>query len=173
MNQDSNLNDIIIRNGNPFDYERVIEIQPFWWNGRDLTGLILKLFFYHFRDTVFIAEKDGELIAFLIGFYSQTFENEAYIHFIGIHPNYRKRGLGRTLYEKFFNQCYLNNRTVIHSMTSPVNKDSIKFHTNLEFIVEPGDGLVDGIPVTLNYQKKNDPKVIFTKHLKKDKSKNV
>ncbi|MFX1340779.1 MAG: GNAT family N-acetyltransferase, partial [Promethearchaeota archaeon] len=65
MNQVSNFNDIIYRNGNPLDYEKVVKLQPLWWNGRDLTSLILKIFFIHFRDTIFIAEKDGEIVGFL------------------------------------------------------------------------------------------------------------
>ncbi|MFX1443131.1 MAG: GNAT family N-acetyltransferase [Promethearchaeota archaeon] len=165
MNQVSNFNDIIYRNGNPLDYEKVVKLQPLWWNGRDLTSLILKIFFIHFRDTIFIAEKDGEIVGFLIGFFSQYFSNEAYIHFIGIHPNFRKKGLGFALYTKFFNLCDLNNRIVIHSATSPINKDSIKFHTKLGFVIEPGDGEIDGFPVALNYHKKDNPKVIFKKTL--------
>lgn len=45
----------------------------------------LKLFFEHFTHTSFIAEKNGELIGFLIGFLSQPHTDEAYIHFVGIH----------------------------------------------------------------------------------------
>ncbi|MFX1338639.1 MAG: GNAT family N-acetyltransferase, partial [Promethearchaeota archaeon] len=100
-----------------------------------------------------------------IGFFSQYFSNEAYIHFIGIHPNFRKKGLGFALYTKFFNLCDLNNRIVIHSATSPINKDSIRFHTKLGFVIEPGDGEIDGFPVALNYHKKDNPKVIFKKTL--------
>lgn len=42
------------------------------------------------------------VIAFLIGFVSQTYPNEAYIHFIGVHPNYRKSGIAKRLYKTFF-----------------------------------------------------------------------
>lgn len=169
MNQVSNLNDIIIRNGTPYDFEKIIELQPLWWNGRDLTGIILKLFFIHFRDTIFIAEKNGEIIGFLIGFLSQYFSNEGYIHFMGIHPDFRRIGLGKILYKKFFDLCFLNNRSIVHSATSPINKNSIIFHSKLGFVIESGDGEVDGIPVTLNYHEKDNPKVIFKKQLKKIK----
>ncbi|GIO02197.1 GNAT family N-acetyltransferase [Brevibacillus laterosporus] len=47
--------------------------------------MLPKLFFEHFTHTSFIAEKNGELIGFLIGFLSQIHTDEAYIHFVGIH----------------------------------------------------------------------------------------
>jgi hypothetical protein len=31
------------------------------------------------------------------------------------------------------------------------------------FTIEPGDDEVDGIPVTMNFNKANDPKVLFKK----------
>jgi ribosomal protein S18 acetylase RimI-like enzyme len=60
-----------------------------------------KLFFDHFKNTSFIAEKDGKIVGFLIGFLSQTYPEEAYIHFVGVHPDYRKHGIGRQLYNDF------------------------------------------------------------------------
>ena len=52
-----------------------------------------KFIFVHFRNTCFAAEQDGELVAFLVGFVSQTFPDEAYIHFVGVNPMFRKSGL--------------------------------------------------------------------------------
>ena len=33
------------------------------------------------------------------------------------------------------------------------------------FDIEPGDGTVDGIPVTMDFLRKDDPKVLFKKKL--------
>ncbi len=156
---------IIVRNGNPTDYETIISVMPMWWDGRDLTHMIMKLFFYHFQDTIFIAEKEGEIVGFLIGFLSQSAANEGYIHFGGIHPNYRKTGLGRALCQRFFDECKKHGRNVIRSCTSPINKQSIAFHHHMGFEIEPGDSEIDGLPVTTNYHRKNDPKVLFKKIL--------
>jgi len=157
--------EIIVRNGRPDDYEAIISIMPIWWNGRDLTHMIMKLFFYHFRDTIFIAEKEGEIVGFLIGFLSQSVMNEAYIHFLGIHPDYRKTGLGRDLCDSFFNECRKQGRNVVRSCTSPINKQSIAFHQHIGSEIEPGDCEIDGLPVTSNIHGNNDPKVLFKKIL--------
>ncbi|GIN42080.1 hypothetical protein J19TS1_50290 [Heyndrickxia oleronia] len=60
-----------------------------------------KLFFDHFTNTSFVVEKVGEIVGFLIGFLSQSHSNEAYIHFLGVHPNYRKYSLEKIIQRMF------------------------------------------------------------------------
>lgn len=162
MNTKNNIN---IRNGRPSDHENIVFVMPDWWGGRDLSSSVLKVFFIHFTNTTYIAEINNNLIGFLVGFLSQSEENVGYIHFVGVHPNYRKDGIGRLLYQNFFNACIANKRSIVKSCTSPINKLSINFHLHMGFIIEPGDGVVDDIPVTLNFLRKNDPKVLFKKEL--------
>jgi len=100
--------------------------------------LLPKLFLDHFYDTSFVVEEESELIGFLIGFMSQSRPIEAYIHFVGVHPDYRKDGIGATLYQQFFQICRKRGRSIIHACTSPVNKGSIAFHTRMGFQVENG-----------------------------------
>ena len=134
---------------------------PDWWDGRDLRSMLPKVFFVHFCNTSFVIEAENLLIGFLVGFMSQTDENVGYIHFVGVHPKFRKEGIGRKLYNQFIEQCKLNKRTIIKSCTSPINKLSISFHQRMGFTIEAGDDEIDGIPVTLNYLGDNNPKVIF------------
>jgi ribosomal protein S18 acetylase RimI-like enzyme len=79
------------------DYAPVIGVIDDWWGGRHMAAMLPKLFFVHFHDTSFAVEKQGNVIGFLAGFISQTHPDQAYIHFVGIHPDHRKRGLGRRL----------------------------------------------------------------------------
>lgn len=159
------LKDIEIRTAEPSDHSKVIAVMPQWWGGRDFTASVLKIFFIHFCDTIFIAQKDNELVGFLVGFLSQAHENEGYIHFAGVHPDRRKMGLGRALYQGFFEVCLAHSRSIVRSCTSPVNKLSIGFHQRMGFTIEAGDSIVDGMPVTTNYLRDNDPKVLFKKIL--------
>jgi GNAT superfamily N-acetyltransferase len=161
---DKNKN-INIRNGKPSDHEKVISIMPEWWGGRDLSSSVLKIFFIHFSNTIYIAEIDTDLMGFLVGFFSQSEENTAYIHFVGVHPDLRKAGLGRLLYQNFFNACIADNRNIIKSCTSPINKLSINFHLHMGFTIEPGDIVVDHLPASANFLRNNDPKVLFKKVL--------
>ena len=143
-----------IRHAEPDDYARVIAVVDAWWGGREMAAMLPKLFFIHFRDTSFVAEKDGELAGFLCGFRSQTHDDEAYIHFVGVNPAHRGSGLGRQLYERFFES--VEPRTTVRAVTSPVNEQSIAFHRSLGFEVERVDESHDGA---------GEPRVLLVKHL--------
>jgi ribosomal protein S18 acetylase RimI-like enzyme len=95
------MNDITIRSVEPSDYQPIISVLNDWWGGRNMRDMLPKLFFIHFRETCFVVELEGNVVGFIIGFLSQTFPDQAYIHFIGIHPDYRKRGLAGHLYNDF------------------------------------------------------------------------
>ncbi|MGX5508491.1 GNAT family N-acetyltransferase [Bacillus toyonensis] len=84
-----------LRSINTDDYFKVIKVIDEWWGGRKMTHLLPRLFFEHFQSTSFILEIDNELAGFIIGFISQTNNKEAYIHFVGVNPNYRKIGLAK------------------------------------------------------------------------------
>ena len=159
------LDDVKIRNGDPLDHGNIVSVMPEWWGGRDLSSSVLKVFFIHFRNTTFVAEIADQLIGFLVGFMSQFEEYVGYIHFAGVHPQFRKLGIGRLLYEEFYSACKANNRSIVRSCTSPVNKLSINFHRKMGFEIEPGDGIVDDMSVTSDYLGKGNPKVLFKKML--------
>ena len=160
-----NDTDFTIRTAETSDHARIMEVMPDWWGGRDLRPMVPRLFLFHFNDTSFIIEKESRLIGFLIGFLSQSRMDEAYIHFVGIHPDHRAAGLGSMLYERFFTLCRSHQRPVIRACTSPVNKGSIEFHEKMDFQIAPGNGEIDGIPVTLDYNREGDHKVLFIKTL--------
>lgn len=154
-------NGLKIRNSRPSDHQRIICVMKDWWGGRDLTWMLPKLFLVHFCNTSFVMEKDDELIAFLIGFLSPSRANEGYIHFAGVHPDFRGMGIGESLYDRFFGICKQNGRNIIRACTSPVNKASVDFHKKIGFEISNGNAEINGIQVTLDYNKPNDPKVLF------------
>jgi len=133
---------VAIRHAEPTDYGRVIAVVDEWWGGREMAAMLPKLFFVHFRDTSFVAEQDGELAGFLCGFRSQTHDDEAYVHFVGVAPSQRGTGLGRELYERFF--AAVAPRNVVRAVTSPVNERSVAFHRALGFDIERVDEDYDG-----------------------------
>jgi predicted GNAT superfamily acetyltransferase len=136
-----------------------------WWGGRPMADMLPRLFFEHFTDTSFVAERDGELAGFLVGFRSQSRPAEAYIHFVGIHPAERGRGLGRQLYERFFDAVRARGCAEVHAVTSPVNRGSIAFHQRMGFAIEPGEARVDGVPVTVGYDGDGQDRVRFVRPL--------
>jgi ribosomal protein S18 acetylase RimI-like enzyme len=131
-----------IRHAEAADHAPVIGVVDEWWGGRAMAAMLPKLFFVHFRDTSFVAEDEGRLVGFLCGFRSQTYEDEAYVHFVGVDPSYRGAGLGRELYERFF--AAVAPRRVVRAVTAPVNEESVAFHRALGFEVECVDEHYDG-----------------------------
>jgi ribosomal protein S18 acetylase RimI-like enzyme len=130
------VGDVSIRHAKPSDYGRVIGRVNVWWGGREMAPMLPKLFFLHFEGTSFVAEDGDELAGFLIGFLSQTADDEAYIHFMGVSPEHRGEGIGRALYERFFSELADHGRSGVRCVTSPVNEDSLAFHEALGFEVE-------------------------------------
>jgi ribosomal protein S18 acetylase RimI-like enzyme len=134
-----------IRHAKPSDYGRVIGRVNVWWSGREMAPMLPKLFFIHFEGTSFVAEDEGgELLGFVCGFLSQTSDDEAYIHFVGVDPEQRGEGLGRALYERFFEEVRSHGRSTVRCVTSPQNERSVAFHQSLGFevdrVVEDYDG---------------------------------
>jgi predicted GNAT superfamily acetyltransferase len=123
-----------IRRAEPADHARVTAVLNEWWGGgRHMVDMLPRLFFVHFRGTSFVAERDGALAGFLVGFFSPAEPGEAYVHFVGVSPDERRSGLGRELYERFFELARANGRTRVSCVTSPRNSGSIAFHTAIGF----------------------------------------
>lgn len=154
-----------LRNVHEKDYAPIINVVDDWWGGRHMTDMLPKLFFQHFQDTSFAVEEDDRIIAFLTGFVSQTHPEQAYIHFVGVHPDHRKHGLAKELYEKFFATVEERGCTEVHAVTSPANQGSIAFHKNVGFEMELGDAEVDGVQVKTDYDGRGHSRVRFVRRL--------
>ena len=126
--------ELAIRAARPDDYEPIVAVADQWW-GRPVTHVLPRLFLDHFHRTSLTAEQGSELAGFLIGFLSPSLPDEAYIHFLGVSPGHRRRGLARTLYGHFFDVARADGRRIVRAVTSPVNTTSIAFHRKLGFAV--------------------------------------
>lgn len=131
-----------------------------------MSAMLPKLFFTHFCDTSFVVELDGKIIGFLVGFLSQSNLEEAYIHFVGIHPNFRKQGVGSILYRQFFQAAQEFDRVRVKCVTSPLNKSSIAYHVRMGFDAETSERQEDGVPYHLDYDGPGEHRVLFVKHLR-------
>ena len=159
------MNIITLRAAEPDDYAPIIQVVDEWWDGRAMHDMLPKLFFVHFCETSFIAEAGGERVGFLIGFRSQTHPQEAYIHFVGVHPKYRLAGVGRRLYEYFFEVVRGLGCDTVRCVTAPINTNSIAFHLGMGFTIEPQIISISGVPVYQNYDGPGEDRVLFVKSL--------
>ncbi|MFH2126146.1 MAG: GNAT family N-acetyltransferase [Pseudomonadota bacterium] len=156
---------LTIRQAEPTDHGPIVRVIPSWWGGRDLSYAVPRLFLEHFANTSLVMDDDGRMVGFLVGFMSPSRPEEGYAHFLGVDPAYQGQGIGRRLYERFFELCRQNGRTVVKACTSPVNKASVGFHKKMGFSLAFGDGESDGIPFIKDYNRPGDHKVEFVKRL--------
>ncbi|SDW58733.1 hypothetical protein SAMN05421781_1854 [Marinococcus luteus] len=154
-----------IRKAQTKDYYTVKQVINEWWGGRDMDGKLPKFLFDHFQETSFIAEVNGRMTGFLVGFLSQTREEEAYIHFVGVHPDNRGEGVAESLYEAFFDCALDEGRRLARAVTSPGNEGSVAFHQSMGFNLVAGDKTENGLPVHTDYDGEEQNRILFEKQL--------
>ena len=148
----------------PRDFDAIAVSVDGWW-GRPVAGLLHRFMFEHFGDTSFVVRVDNRPVAFLLGFVSPTQPDEAYVHMLGVDPSHRGEGWGRRLYQAFFTLVHQRGVSRVRAVTSPVNRASIAFHRAMGFTLEPGDLVVDDIPVHTGYDGPGVDRVTFVRHL--------
>ncbi len=145
------------------DYDRLISTMDDWWDGRRVHDKLPRLFVEHFRDTSLVIEEGDAIVGFLVGFASSSAPEEAYIHFVGVHPGHRRAGLARLMYEHFFAMARARGRTLVRCVTSPSNRASVAYHASMGFQIQDGDGAIDGIPVHLDHDGPGEHRVRFVR----------
>lgn len=123
-----------MRQARPADYDPIAAVMDQWW-GRPVLGSLPRLFLELFHQTSLVVEGPGGPEAFLVGILSPSDASSAYIHFVGVAPHARRRGLGRVLYEEFFELARADGRSAVTAVTSPLNSGSIAFHRSMSFTV--------------------------------------
>ena len=150
-----------IRTADPADYDAIAAVIDQWW-GRPVLASLPRLFLDLFHGSSLAIdgtggpEGTGGLDAFLIGIFSPSDADRAYIHFVGVAPEARRRGYGRLLYEEFFRRARADGRRTVSAITAPSNLRSADFHRELGFRVS---GPVDG------YNGPGHPMLVFDRTL--------
>jgi GNAT superfamily N-acetyltransferase len=111
------------------DFDRIVEVIDHWWGG-PIATLAHPIFFYELGDHALMVEQGDLMIGFLLGFIARTGNDKAtgYVHLVGIHPDYRRRGVGRLLYNTFTDECRSAGCVRMKAITTPGNEGSIRFH---------------------------------------------
>jgi ribosomal protein S18 acetylase RimI-like enzyme len=117
------------------DYDEIVTVMDHWWGGP--SGIKpLPIFFYEFGEYALIAEEGGTMVGFLLGFVTERHPRVGYVHLIGIHPQFRRRGVARSLYEEFARRAEAQGVTRLKAITTMGNEGSVEFHRSLGFQVE-------------------------------------
>ncbi len=153
------------RNARPSDYEQLVSVVDAWWGGRDMATILPRQFLEHFNDTSFVAEQNGLIAGFLVGYQPPSHPYIGYVHFIGVHPEHRRHGIAGWLYKIFAGELKKRGARVISGITADINKLSQAAHRGMGFKFKDSDTVIDSIPVHLDYDGKGRHRVIFYKNM--------
>jgi len=136
------------------DFDQIVEVIDRWWGG-PMANFAHPMFFYELGDNALIVEENGQLVGFLLGFIVFKAPKTGYVHLVGIHPDFRRKGVGRILYETFTERCRSLGCERMKAITTPGNEGSLKFHTALGWTATELD----------DYAGRDRRRIVFTKEL--------
>jgi len=111
------------------DYDQIVQVIDRWWSG-PTSALAHPMFFYELGRLARVVESDGLLVGFLLGFICPD-ASVGYVHLVGIHPDYRRRGVAKLLYTAFEEDCAREGCRRLKAITTLGNEGSVRFHEAL------------------------------------------
>ena len=138
------------------DFDQIVEVIDRWWGG-PMANFAHPMFFYELGDNALIVEEDNRLVGFLLGFIVFKPPKTGYVHLVGIHPDFRRKGVGRILYETFTERCRGLGCERMKAITTSGNEGSLRFHQALGWTASEVE----------DYAGPDRKRVVFTKELGK------
>jgi GNAT superfamily N-acetyltransferase len=135
------------------DYDEIVQVIDRWWAG-PTSALAHPIFFYELGRLARVVESDGCLVGFLLGFICPD-RPAGYVHLVGIHPDYRRRGVGKLLYASFESDCRREGCHEVKALTTLGNEASIRFHHALGWSISEVE----------DYAGPGRMRIVFTKSL--------
>jgi GNAT superfamily N-acetyltransferase len=136
------------------DYDHIVRVIDAWWGGPN-RELAHPIFFYELSNMARKVEDRGVMVAFLLGFITPSSPPIGYVHMVGIHPSYRRKGLGKLLYSWFEKEARDKGCKQAKAITTLGNEGSLLFHQAVGW-----DALEDP-----NYAGPGRARVVFRKNL--------
>ena len=136
------------------DFDEIVGVIDRWWGGPAGT-FAEPVFFHELGENALVVEDHGDIVGFLLGFLVQKPVPSGYVQLVGIHPDYRRRGVGRLLYERFTDVCQSQGCERMKAITTAGNEGSLRFHLALGFTAQEIE----------DYAGPGRKRVVFTKAL--------
>ncbi|MBN2240438.1 MAG: GNAT family N-acetyltransferase [Dehalococcoidales bacterium] len=148
------------------DYDEILTDLDDFWNSSNIESLRRQhnpVFLYEFGNTAFVVKEGDTVTGYLFGLYSQT-EPVAYVKFVGVRASYRKRGVGRALYDFFTETAVKQGCRQLKAITTAKNSGSIAFHRKMGMTLlgEPDE---NGVTVVKDYAGPGQDRVVFVKDI--------
>jgi ribosomal protein S18 acetylase RimI-like enzyme len=145
------------------DYNQILDELHEFWGARDTRHLHHPFLIHEFGNSAFVIRTNGQVVAYLFGFVSQT-EPVGYVHTVAVRTSARRQHLANQLFRHFTQFARAHGCRHIKAITTPTNFDSIAFHKSLGMQLL-GELNSDGIPVVSDYAGRGAPRVVFWKSI--------
>ena len=126
--------DILVRHVTIADLRTILGELGEFWDEPGMEFLHQALYVHEFGETSVLAERDGEIVAYLLGFVGPS--GNGYIHAVAVRRSARGQALGRRLYGRFEELVRARGASGLKAITRPENTGSRSFHEALGFSVE-------------------------------------
>ena len=159
---------ITFRRPTDADYATIVRVVDDWWDERRQAEQLPRFWLQHFCGTSWLAEDaTGRLAGFVVGFVSPAEPATAYCHLIGTAPNLRRSGIGRALYERFFDDARTAGARRVVAMAWPGSPTATRFHARLGFEpqIGPGSQNLYGLPAFADYEFGRADRAVFVREL--------
>lgn len=144
---------MIIRGITKRDFDYVVTVFDDWWGGPS-SERASPFFFHELGRYALIAEEDERVVGFLLGLVAAG-SKTGYVHLVGIDPRFRRRGVGKRLYQHFQSSCREAGLEELKAIGMVGHEGSLRFHTALAFDVRE----------VSDYAGPGRARVVFTKPL--------
>lgn len=101
-----------------------------------------RTWFRHFGSTGWLAEEErtGRPLGLLLGFRSADRPAEAIVHLVAVDPEFRRRGIGRELVDRFAEQLAAEGAARVVATCRPDDRIALAFFGALGFAPDAGPG---------------------------------
>jgi GNAT superfamily N-acetyltransferase len=128
------VNDLTTRPLQKADLDHIVSVIDRWWGG-PTSALAHPIYFYELGQLARVVEYEG--------------------HMVGIHPDFRRRGVARLLYSSFENDCRKAGAKSMKAITTMGNEGSVRFHEAVGWSVKEVE----------HYAGRDRHRIVFTKSL--------
>ena len=153
------------------DQPRIVALVDEWFSGRRIRHLVGRSWFRHFGSTSWLSiDETGQPLGFLLGYRSPDRPDEAAVHLVGVHPNHRRRGIGRNLVAMFMADMQAAGARTVTALAWPGEPPSTAFFRAVGFQPDDGPGSQNlfGTTAFADYDGACEDRIVFVLQLATD-----
>lgn len=141
-----------------------------WREDRSSRGGPGRTWFRHLGGTAWLAEASGDHrpLGLLLGFRSPDRSTDAVIHLVAVDPEFRRRGIGRDLLERFAATLAAAGAATLEATCRPDDRIALAFFTALGFAPQagPGSSRIYGMPAFADWDGAGEDRVLLARAIK-------